>query len=230
MTTILHLDASARVTRSLSRRLSQRFVESWLAHRPHDQVIRRDLAAGPPPHVTESWIAASFTPPEKRDATMRAVLAWSDAAIAELEAADVIVMGAPMYNYGMPSALKAWFDQVIRVGRTFSFDLDRGDWPLEPIMKGKTLVVLSARGEFGFAPGGIREHWNHLDPHIITCAHYIGVARNDIHTIAIEYQEFGDDRHRNSCAEADTRTVALAAELACSLERVNGSVRSASGS
>lgn len=214
MTTILHLDASARATRSLSRHLSRRFVEAWLTHRPDDQVIRRDLAAEPPPHVTESWIGACFTPPEKRDARMQAVLAWSDAAIAELEAVDIIAMGAPMYNYGMPSALKAWFDQVIRVGRTFSFDLERGDWPLEPVMTGKTLVVLSARGEFGFATGGIREHWNHLDPHITTCAHYIGVARNAIHTIAIEYQEFGDERHSQSCAEADARTVALAAELA----------------
>ena len=63
-------------------------------------------------------------------------------------------------------------------------------------MSGKRLVVLSARGEFGFAPGGVRERWNHLDPHIATCAHYVGVARSDIHTVAIEYQEFGDTRHR----------------------------------
>ncbi len=65
---------------------------------------------------------------------MRATLAYSDSAIAELVAADLIVLGTPMYNYGMPSALKAWVDQVIRVGRTFSFDLARGDWPLEPLL------------------------------------------------------------------------------------------------
>jgi FMN-dependent NADH-azoreductase len=214
MTTILHLDASARTTRSLSRRASHLFVDAWLAQRPDDRVIRRDLAADPPPHVTEAWIAACFTAPEKRDAAMRTVLAWSDAAIAELEAAELIIMGTPMYNYGMPSALKAWFDQVIRVGRTFSFDLGRGDWPLEPIMAGKKLVVLSARGEFGFASGGVRGHWNHLDPHIATCAHYIGVAQDAIHTVAVEYQEFGDERHTRSRAEAEARAVALAAELA----------------
>src|SRR5688572_9117295 len=133
MTTILHLDASARVTRSLSRDLSRRFIDAWHMQRPDDQVIRRDLTADPPPHVSEAWIAACFTPPEQRDAAMRAALAWSDAAIAELEAADLIVIGTPMYNYGMPSALKAWFDQVIRIGRSFSFDLARGDWPIEPI-------------------------------------------------------------------------------------------------
>jgi FMN-dependent NADH-azoreductase len=144
---------------------------------------------------------------------MWTTLAWSEAAIAELEAADLIVMGTPMYNYGMPSALKAWFDQVIRIGRTFSFDLGRGDWPLEPIMAGKRLVVLSARGEFGFAPGGLRERWNQLDPHIATCAPLIGVAGNAIHMIAIEYQEFGDERHTRSLAKAEAEARALAAEL-----------------
>ncbi|MBR0642440.1 FMN-dependent NADH-azoreductase [Plastoroseomonas hellenica] len=214
MTTILHLDASARVTRSLSRHLSQRFVETWRAHRRGDRVIRRDLAADPPPHVSEAWIAACFTPPQQRDATMRAALAWSDAAIAELEQADVIVIGTPMYNYGMPSALKAWFDQVIRVGRTFSFDLARGDRPIEPLMRGKTLVILSARGEFGFAPGGLRAAQNHLDPHLATCAPYIGVAEEAIHTVAIEFQEFGDERHARSRSDADARVLALAVELA----------------
>lgn len=214
MTTILHLDASARSERSLSRRLSRRFVEAWSGYRPEDRIIRRDLAVSPPPHVTEAWIAAAFTAPEQRDAAMRQALAWSDAAIDELEAADLIVLGTPMYNYGMPSALKAWFDQVIRIGRTFSFDLARGDYPIEPMLAGKRLVVLSGRGEFGFQPGGIREQLNQLDPHIATCARYVGVAADAIDTITIEYQEFGGERHASSIAEAEARLDALVAELA----------------
>ena len=212
--TILHLDASARTARSLSRRLSQQFVDAWRMRRPNVRVIRRDLAADPPPHVTEAWIAAAFTPEAQRDAAMRRALAWSDAAIAELEAADLIVLGTPMYNYGMPSALKAWFDQIIRIGRTFSFDLRRGDWPIEPTMAGKCLVVLSARGEFGFMPGSVRAGYNQLDPHIATCAPFLGVAEDAIHTIAVEYQEFGDERHARSLAKAEADTRALAAALA----------------
>jgi len=211
--TILHLDASPRAARSLSRRLSQQFVDAWRAHGPHDRVIRRDLAADPPPHVTEAWIAAAFTPADQRDTAMREALAWSDVAIAEIEAADLIVMGTPMYNYGMPSALKAWFDQVIRVGRTFTFDLRRGDWPIEPILAGKRLVVLSARGEFGFMPGGVRAGRNQLDPHIATCAPFLGVAEDALHTIAVEYQEFGDERHAVSLAAAEAEAGALAAAL-----------------
>jgi FMN-dependent NADH-azoreductase len=211
--TILHLDASPRTARSLSRRLSQQFVDAWCMRWPNERMIRRDLAADPPPHVTEAWIAAAFTPEDSRDAAMRATLAWSEVAIAELEAADLIVLGTPMYNYGMPSALKAWFDQVIRVGRTFSFDLRRGDWPIEPIMVGKQLVVVSARGEFGFMPGGLRAHKNQLDPHIATCAPFLGVAGDAIHTIAVEYQEFGDERHARSLAEAEAKASSLAAAL-----------------
>lgn len=96
--------------------------------------------------------------------------------------------------------LKSWFDNVIRIGKTFTFDLARGDYPLEPIMTGKTLVILSSRGEFGFESGGVREEMNHLETHIRTCARYLGVDKT--HLIAIEYQEFGGERHEQSSKEA----------------------------
>ena len=123
-------------------------------------------------------------------------------------------MGTPMYNYGMPSTLKAWFDQVVRIGRTFSFDLGRGDWPLEPLLTGKRLIVLSARGEFGFASGGLRDGQNHLDPHNGTCARYLGVTEDAIDIITVEYQEFGDERHVQSRGDAVARVKALASALA----------------
>ncbi|WP_020181286.1 NAD(P)H-dependent oxidoreductase [Methylopila sp. M107] len=214
MATLLHIDASGRTSRSVSRDLSRRFVEAWASRRPDDRVIRRDLAETPPPLMSEAWIAAAFTPPDRRDAAMRDALAWSDGAIDELAAADLIVLGAPMYNYGMPAALKAWVDQVIRVGRTFSFDLARGDDPIEPTLSGKRLVVLSSRGEFGFREPGPRAARNHLDPHIETVAPYLGVAAADIRTITVEYQEFGDERHAQSRADAEAAVEALVGELA----------------
>ena len=117
-----------------------------------------------------------------------------------------------MYNYGMPAHLKAWVDQVIRVGRTFSFDLARGDWPLEPILSGKTMVLLTSCGEFGFGLGGIREGMNHLDTHLRTASRYLGVG--EIHHLAIEYQEFGDERHARSVARAHAARPALVEQLA----------------
>lgn len=212
MNTLLRIDGSARGARSISRGLTQLFIDTWLRSRPSDAVIERDLAADPPPFVTESWIASAFTTPALRTPDQRRLLEPSDRLIDELEEADVIVLGTPMYNYGMPAALKAWFDQVIRIGRTFSFDRARGDWPLEPILDGKALVVLSSRGEFGFAPGGVRGHMNHLDAHIATCARYLGVV--ETHFITTEYQEFGGERHERSVAAAREAVVELVEELA----------------
>jgi len=211
MKTLLHIDASVRRERSLSRRLSNLFVETWLENCPGDHVIKRDVGLQPPPFVTESWIAAVFTPEADRSATAQAELAVSDELIAEIVRADVIVLGTPMYNYGMPAPLKAWFDQVIRVNLTFSFDLARGDFPLEPTMSGKTLVILSASGEFGFGKGGVREASNHLDTHLGTCAHYLGVS--ETHHVAIEYQEFGDERHARSVDAAHVQAADLARQL-----------------
>lgn len=211
MTTILQIEASARVERSLSRELARTFRSAWHEAEPEARFIARDVGQEPPPYVSESWIEAAFTDPAKRSAQQAARLATSDTLIDELEQSDIVVIATPMYNYGMPAALKAWFDQVIRVGRTFSFDLQRGDWPLRPTLQGKTLVALSAHGEFGFAPGGPRSDWNHLQPHLATCAHYLGAV--DHHFVSIEYQEFGDDRHRASVAKAHEQVRELVARL-----------------
>ncbi len=212
--TVLHLNASAQVAeRSNTRRLGEIFMTHWLAAVPDTRLLRRDLSVDPVPFVDAEWIAAAFTRPEDRTPEMMSKLALSDRLIDEVIAADLIVLGTPMYNYGMPAALKAWFDQIARIGRTFSFDLTRGDFPIEPILSGKTLVVLSSRGEFGFAPGGVRAHMNTLDPGIAACAHYLGVAREDIHTIAIERQEFKDARYHQSVTDAENTTADLAMRL-----------------
>ena len=89
--TLLHIDASARVDRSISRDLSAKFVETWVKARPGDEVIRRDIGQNPPGFVTEEWIAASFTPKEKRTRTHRVELAESDELIAELAVANIVV-------------------------------------------------------------------------------------------------------------------------------------------
>ncbi len=210
MTNILHIDASAR-QRSLSRSLSRNFVDTWLDARPSDTVTYRDVGANPPPATTEPWIAAAFTKPQDRTADQVELLSLSDAMVDEIIAADLIVLGTPMYNYGMPAALKAWVDQIARVGRTFSFDLTRGDFPIEPILSGKTMVLLTACGEFGFEVGGVRESMNHLATHIETVKHYFGVK--DIHHLQIEYQEFGGERHAQSISSAHAAVLPLVKRL-----------------
>ena len=211
MATILKIDASARVTRSLSRDITSAFTEQWLKSRPNDTLIARDVGLNPPPAISEAWIAAAFTASEKRTLDQQEVLKVSDRLLEELEPANLIVIGTPMYNYGMPAALKAWIDQVIRIGRTFSFDLARGGQPIEPILTGKTLVILSSSGEGGFELGGVHTAMNHLDPHIVTVSRLLGVSKH--HVIRIEYQEFGDDRHQQSIQSAHAAIPVLVQKL-----------------
>lgn len=105
--TVLRIDASARVTRSLSRGLTAAFTQQWLKSRPDDTLITRDVGLNPPPAISEAWIAAAFTAPQQRIPEQQEALKVSDQLIDELELADLIVIGTPMYNYGMPAALKA---------------------------------------------------------------------------------------------------------------------------
>ncbi|MBB1408827.1 FMN-dependent NADH-azoreductase [Pseudoalteromonas sp. SG44-17] len=218
MTTLLHIDASIRAVKndnpdhdSISKNIAKRFIESVTQQQNIDEYIYRDVGVNPPPFITQDWIGAVFTPDDKKTAKQQQLLALSDTLIAEIAAADIIVISSPMYNYGMPAQLKAWFDQVVRINKTFDFDLARGDFPLQPLLGGKTLVVITSSGEFGFEQGGIREHMSHLVPHLRTLSKYLGVST--IHEIASEYQEFADIRHQQSLSNAYSQATELALQL-----------------
>ena len=224
MTTLLHIDASARSGRSgtdphgsHSRRLSARFVEQWKQARPDDRIVYRDVGQHPPHPVTGEWIHAAFTKPETREPWMHDVLAESDALVDELLEADVIVAGVPMYNFGVPAGFKAYIDNIVRVGRTFGFDRSRQGLPYWPMLTEmhKRLVVLSSRGDYGYEPGERMAQANHVEPHIRTVFGYLGIE--DVHGIAVEYDEFGDERLKASLAQAERRIDALVEELATSL-------------
>ena len=150
---VLRIDASARLQGSVTRELTNRIVSRLDA----ESVTTRDLAEGIPA-VDEVWVGANFTPEEARTDDQRAKLAASDALIAELQAADTIVIGAPIYNFGVPAALKAWIDQIARAGVTFSYT-ESGPVGL---LTGKRAVVVVASGgvalgsDYDFASGYLR--------------------------------------------------------------------------
>jgi FMN-dependent NADH-azoreductase len=221
MSTLLHIDSSVRAANnpnpdhdSISKNIALRFIDTWKQNRPEDEYIYRDVGVNPPAFITQDWIGAVFTPEEKRTPAQKERLALSDKLIAEVAAADVILISSPMYNYGMPAQLKAWFDQIVRINKTFDFDLSRGDFPLQPLLSGKTLIIVTSSGEFGFEKGGIREDSGHLAPHLRTLSKYLGV--DTMYEIASEYQEFGDERHRMSVANAKDRAESIASELSIS--------------
>ena len=217
MLTLLHIDASARRQRSHTRRLGELFMQRWRALRPQDEVIRRDVGLEPPPAIDEAWISAAFTPPARRTPQMQQTLALSDTLVDEIERADLIVAGVPMYNFGMPAAMKAYVDQIVRVGRTFGFDRTRPGEPYWPMLHGKRLAILSARGDYGYAPGGRIAALNHVEPHLATAFGYIGIVETD--GVAVEYDEFNDDRLQQSLARAQHDAEALATRLASELDQ-----------
>lgn len=216
---ILQIDASARPgisgvdpRGSHTRRLTRRFIERWQAARPQDSVSYRDIGQQPPSPVSGDWIAAAFTRPERRDEAARAQLAESDVLVEELLRADLIVIGAPMYNFGLPAQLKAWVDNVVRVGVTFGFDRSRQGEPYWPMLPpGKRLVILSSRGDYGYDPGGRLEALNLVERGLSVPMAYLGLT--DTHSIAIEYDEFGDERLRASISTAEIAVDELVATL-----------------
>lgn len=218
MKTILNINSSARKTdnsvqeyNSISKTLSAHFMNKWMKSNSEDKIIYRDIGLNPPEFISQDWIAAVFTPDDRKTKEQKELLSLSDTLIEEVKKSDIIVVSAPMYNYGMPAVLKAWFDQVIRINKTFSFDLARGDFPIEPIMTGKKLVLISSSGEFGFELGGIREKMNHLGPHVETVGKYLGVE--EFYEIKSEYQEFADERHQQSLKSAYSEIDELVSNL-----------------
>ncbi len=147
MTRILRIDSSGRHEASVTRRIADRVVA-----RLGGEAVVRDLAEEPPVLVTEEIIGAYFTPPAERTDAQRAAIAPSDAAVAELQAADVIVIGLPVYNFGPPAALKGWADMVARVGVTFRY----ADGGPEGLLQGKRAIVAVASG--GTESGSAIDH------------------------------------------------------------------------
>jgi FMN-dependent NADH-azoreductase len=142
MKTLLQIQASIFSNGGESSRLASQFVDRWSAANPGAEVIRRDLAAQPVPHLTAERFQSFLAKPGERTVEQQAVASFSDALIDELERADVIVLGLPMYNFGVPSTLKAYFDHVARAGKTFKYTATGP----QGLLKGKKAVVFATRG------------------------------------------------------------------------------------
>jgi FMN-dependent NADH-azoreductase len=142
MKTLLELRTSIHSGEGVSSRLAADCVAAWRDANPAANVITRDLARDPVPHLTAERFAAFLAKPEARTPEQQAAAGFSDALIAELRAADTIVIGLPMYNFGLPSTLKAYFDHVARSGHTFRYT-EKGP---EGLLKGKKAVVFATRG------------------------------------------------------------------------------------
>lgn len=139
---LLQIDSSLFGDHGKSSQLAHHFVAQWLQQNPGSRVTRRDLATHPIPHLDATTLQANMTPADKRTPEQQALAAVADEAIAELQNHDVLVLAVPMYNFGIPSTLKAWIDAVARAGTTFRYTANGP----EGLLKGKKAYVLTARG------------------------------------------------------------------------------------
>jgi FMN-dependent NADH-azoreductase len=195
---ILQINSSLRGTQSESTRVANAIVAKVAAANPGATVTVRDLGANPHPVLDEAALGALFTPADQRTTDQAARVALDDALIAEAQAADVIVIGAPMYNFGMPIQLKAWFDAIARAGVTFRYT-ENGP---EGLLKNKKVYVATARG--GIYP---------LDadpqvPHIRMLLNFLGLTDHEF--IYSAGQAMGPEAAAKGQAEADAAVAALA--------------------
>src|ERR1700761_4880829 len=161
MPKLLHIDSSPLYGRSVSRQLTGAFVAQWEASHPDGFVIDRDLNATSIPPVTAEWVGAAYTPEEARTPQQKELLALSDSLLAELEQADEYVIGVPMHNFGVPSVLKLWIDQVARVGKTFSY----ADGRPKGLILGKKATFLLATGGI-YDPETQMASYNFVEPYL----------------------------------------------------------------
>ncbi|MBK5946643.1 FMN-dependent NADH-azoreductase [Rhodobacter veldkampii DSM 11550] len=196
MTTILRIDASIKGDASVTRRLGDKIVARLQADHPGATLMTRDVSAGIP-LIDGAWIGAAYTPADQRNAAQKAQLALSDELIAELKAADVVVIGMPVYNFGITGPLKAWIDQICRVGETFVYT-----------EAGPQGLVTGPRVIAAYASGGVPQgSANDLaTPYLRQVLGFIGIT--DVRVIAAAGVAVDEAA---ALARAETQIAALAA-------------------
>jgi FMN-dependent NADH-azoreductase len=203
MSILLKVDSSPMGGNSVSRKLTAKFADSWRRAHPGGTILSRDLTTLELPVVDALWITAAHQPEASLTADQKSVLAISDSLIADLQRADEYVFGVPMHNFGIPSTLKLWIDQIVRRGKTFAYT-ESGP---QGLLTGKRVTLLIASGGV-YEPGTATAAFNFVAPYLRTLFAFLGVT--DLNIIAAE-----------GTAQLMTGKVDAVAFLAPSLERVH---------
>ena len=201
---ILQIHSSARAEGSHSTRLVRQIVERLQASLPDPAqaaITVRDLGRTPHPELNEATLQALFTPPEQRTPAQAARVALDDALIAELQAADVVVLGVPMYNFGVPAPLKNWIDAISRAKVTFQYTANGP----EGLLKGKKVVIALTRGgQYRNTPADTQV------PYLKTVLSFLGMS--DIQLVYAEGLAMGPEAEQQALASAQSQIEALALE------------------
>ncbi len=185
MRNILYVTSSPRGGDSYSNRVAARVLDELKQAHPHATVAVRDVASDPLPHVDEDFLVAIRAPEGPRTPRQQAIVERSDALIDELLAADVIVIAAPMYNFGIPTTLKAWIDYIARAGRTFRYS-EKGP---EGLVKGKKVILIHSRG--GIYSNGPAQALDYQGTYLRSVLGFLGIT--DVESIDVEGIAYGPE-------------------------------------
>ena len=200
MKTLLQIQSSIHQSEGQSSRLAAQFVARWRAAHPGAQVIERDVGREPVPHLTAERFQAFLAKPHARTPEQQAIAGYSDALIDELRRADVIVLGLPMYNFGVPSQLKAYFDHVARAGETFRYTAQGA----EGLLRGKKAYVFATRG--GVYAGTLRD-----SPTVFVREFLAFIGITDVEFVYAEGLAMGDEPRGQSLEKAQASIARIAA-------------------
>ena len=200
---LLHIDSSILGQNSASRELSAAWVKNWRAKNPGGEVRYLDLAEKPLAHLSGESLAARALPVEQRNLAQQREIEVSDRTLGEFLAADVIVIGAPMYNFSIPSQLKAWIDRIAVAGKTFRYTANGP----EGLAKGKKVVIVSSRG--GIHSSGPTLAMDHQEAYLRDMFGFLGIT--DIEFVRAEGLAYGPDQRIAAIASAHR---AIAGDLA----------------
>lgn len=198
MTRILRIDSSSRPISggSRSRQLADQIVACLQAQDPKAEIIMRDLADVALPHISNETITGYYTPPEQLTDRLKDALVLSDALIAELKSADALVISAPIYNFSIPSALKAWIDQITRINQTFAYE----DGQFSGLVADRPVYVAYAYGAEGYGAGAPLESYDFMRPYLTLLLNFIGLS--SVTSFAVEATTAAGPAVENSMAKA----------------------------
>ncbi|WP_419759821.1 FMN-dependent NADH-azoreductase [Acidisoma sp.] len=202
MTHILLIQSSSNLASSVSRDLSETYVNDYKATHPDTTVTERDLVSSPIPHLGVDLLGGFFGKPEALTEAQKAALALSNTLVDEMMAASLIVIGVPMYNFSIPSALKAWIDHVVRAGRTFHYTAEGPSG----LVTGKKAVLFLAAG--GVYSNGPYKPYDFQETYLRAILGFIGIT--DVTVIRAEGLALGEESAAKAKADAHARTAALA--------------------
>ena len=201
MSHLLVINSSAAGAASVSKQLIDETVARLRTADPALVVVERDLGANPVPHLTADSTAAIRGAEPANDA-QRAAKALSDSLVAELKAADTLIIGAPMYNFGIPSTLKSWFDHVLRAGVTFKY----GETGPVGLLEGKRAIVVESRG--GIYSSGPTQSLDSQEPHLRTMLGFIGIS--DVTFVRAEKLGYGPEAREQAINDAKAELARVA--------------------